>query len=123
MNMNYDQDYSWSSWKIHVINSLKKLDEKQREMEKQQFTYEKASSNEIIELQTKIKMSSIIISFFTAIIIGVSINIFSWYYIHNIILEKRDDICPESIIEDVLERYQPVDEEKLVKEIFERLDR
>lgn len=123
MDMDYDKDYSWSSWKIHVINSLKKLDEKQREMEKQQFTYEKTSSNEIIELQTKIKMSSIIISFFTAIIIGVSINIFSWYYIHNIILERRDDICPESIVEDVLERYQPVDEEELVKEIFERLDR
>ena len=123
MDMDYDKDYSWSSWKIHVINSLKKLDEKQREMEKQQFTYEKTSSNEIIELQTKIKMSSIIISFFTAIIIGVSINIFSWYYIHNIILERRDDICPESIVEDVLERYQPVDEEELVREIFERLDR
>lgn len=90
-----EKDNGWSSWKIYVIKSL---DNHQTSITKLEDNFHSCKEGQV-EIKTKIGVWSVVISFFTSIIVTVIAGIILYSYTDHI--HQHDDYNTEYITEEL----------------------
>ena len=98
---NIEKEDNWSSWKIYVIKSLRRLESKQAELEKEYHETELQKQKDLTELKTKSKTTSAIVSAVVTLIFGLVINVTSAFLIYKYI-DDKSEYNPKTKIEQKL---------------------
>lgn len=93
-----EKEDNWSSWKIYVIKSLKRLESKQEELEREYHETEIQKQKDLTELKTKSKMTSAIVSAIVTLVFGLVINVTSAFLIYKYI-DDKSEFTPKNKIE------------------------